>query len=78
MNTTHTVLINESGGYYAAGYGFSEERWVEILGIYWKPIFENEGKEVTPTMLAAAAKISWGERRQGNSVWTDWTNTSGR
>ena len=42
MNTTRTVLINESRGYYAAGYGFSEERWVEILGIYWKLIFENE------------------------------------
>ena len=60
MNTTRKVLINTSGGIYSAGHGFSEERWVEILSIYWRLIFENEGKEITPTMLAAAAKISWG------------------
>ena len=60
MNTTRTVLINASGGYYAAGCSFPEERWVEILDIYWRLNFENEGIEVTPTMLATAAKISWG------------------
>ena len=58
MNTTRKVAINTSGGIYAVGHGFSEERWVEILSIYWRLIFKNEGKEITPTILAAAAKIS--------------------
>ena len=59
MNVSRTVLINKSGGYYAAGCSFPEEKWVEILDVFYRLILENEEKEVSPSMLAAATKISW-------------------
>ena len=60
MNASRIVCINENGGYYSFGCSFPEEKWIEILDIYWRLIFENDGGDVSPTMLSAAAKISWG------------------
>ena len=57
MNASRIVCINENGGYYSFGCSFPEEKWIEILDIYWRLIFENDGGDVSPTMLSAAAKI---------------------
>ena len=59
MNVSQTVLINESEGYYTAGCSFHEEKWVKILDVFYKLVLENEEKEVSPSILAAATKISW-------------------
>ena len=64
MNTTRKVQINKSGGYYAAGCSFPEERWVEILDLYYNITFEIGDRDCTPTELAKAARISWASAKK--------------
>lgn len=64
MNTTRTVLVNKNGGYYSSGCRFTEERWVEILDIFYNLTFQIGDRDCSPTELAEAARISWGSAKK--------------